>query len=564
MKSSFIWLIRLYTVILSVTVVLATAVLIWSNVHSYNAQMAQAETTVVSQLSDAVTKNQQVAKQFASQITARPGSIENLNKYFSSSLMAYTDYATDKSIESGQYFYWPTESRIFLIQHPEVNQLTLRLTNQKKVFVATQTNSGGKLVNTKNKLVKNSLAMNTPLVNQFNYGLEGVIGLTFSHADFKNQLKQLSTLQGMQIFLQTDANSSVFYFAGKNISKNEQKLAKRAVSRGQLEKLKNYRVIKRAAPSDYSIVMIMNREKIQRQIFWQIIPAVLFGLVLLVALSSGLHLVFRRYQTQLKMIVATSDKLSKGNLEERIPVVPQNNDLRVVAEGINKMLDEIHDHVYTIYQLKIANQEANIRALQAQINPHFLSNTLEYIRMAALDADQPELANVVYNFAALLRNNIDFSPMSTLKDELSFVDKYVFLYQVRFPDRLAYQIKIAPDVTDVKLPKFTLQPLVENYFVHGVDFSKIDNALSIKAWRTGDQVNILVKNNGRPLSPERVKLVNQKMADPNNADERTSIGLQNVYLRMKEIFGATFAMSINSDGVNGVQIMLQFRDQQGE
>jgi two-component system sensor histidine kinase YesM len=232
-----------------------------------------------------------------------------------------------------------------------------------------------------------------------------------------------------------------------------------------------------------------------------------------------------------------------------------------LADGINAMLEEIHQHIYTIYQLQIAQQEANRKALQAQINPHFMSNTLEYIRMAALEANQPELANVVYSFAALLRNNTDLSSRTTLKQEVKFIEKYVFLYQVRFPDRLAYQFTVAPDVAGVEIPKFSLQPIVENYFVHGVNFSRGDNALSLKAWRENGLVHVRIVDNGRGLTPAAVTAVNQKIRQPLAEDQQQSIGLQNVYLRLRDSFGDSFKMSISSAGEQGVTVDIQFDDQ---
>jgi len=289
-----------------------------------------------------------------------------------------------------------------------------------------------------------------------------------------------------------------------------------------------------------------------------ILPLILLGLLLLLGLSIGLWLTFRRYQHQLKAIVTSVQDVSDGNLSARVPVDLNPTDLRTLADGINAMLEEIHEHINTIYQLQIAQQEANRKALQAQINPHFMSNTLEYIRMAALDADQPELANVVYSFAALLRNNTDLSPRTTIKQELKFVEKYVFLYQVRFPDRLAYQFQVAPEVADVALPKFSLQPLVENYFVHGVDFARQDNALSVKAWRQGQTVYIKIINNGRPLTAAEVEAVNVKMRQPLDAEQQKSIGLQNVYSRLLDTFGESFTMAISSDGQQGVTVNVQF------
>lgn len=560
MKSSFIRLINVYTAILTTTVIIVTIIFVWSNIRSYNSEVNQAETTVMTQLSETVAQNQQVATQFATQLVDDPDTLQNINKYFSSSLTVYSDYATNQTIASGKYFFWPNEVRTFMMQHENVNKLTLRLSDQKQIFVATQANPGGQLVSAKSKIAQDSLATTAPLINQYTLEADGVIGIMFSQHELKKRFNQLTTIRPMQIMMQTEQNEPAFYFAGQHVTASERKIVKHAINTHRIDQLTGYQVIKKVVPAGYTIMMIVNQGKLYQLIFLRVLPAMLLGLVLLLTLSSGLRLTFRRYQRQLGTIVETVETFSKGNLEARVPIMPQNTDLRVLAVGINDMLDEIHNHIYTIYQLRIANQSANIRALQAQINPHFMSNTLEYIRMAAIDANQPELANVVYNFAALLRNNTDFSPRSTLKDELSFVEKYVFLYQVRFPDRLAYQIKTEPDVEMIRLPKFTLQPIVENYFVHGVDFTRTDNALSIKSWREDGKVNILVRNNGRPLTAVQLQKINADMRDPNNVEERTSIGLQNVYLRMKDYFGDSFDMSINSDGKRGVELLLCFKD----
>lgn len=563
MKSSFIWLINLYTVILTITVVLITTFLIWSNIRNYNSEVLQAESTITTELSNNVSQNLQTTQQFANQLVANPETIENLNQYFASSLMNYSDYATDRTISSGNYFFWPNESRLFLTMHPQVSRLTLRLVNQKGTFVATPGKPGGQIITNRTNKTQAPFAMTVPLINQYTLKTDGTLSITYSSKDLRKQLNQIKTVRPMQLFMQTAQNKSIFYYAGQSVSKNEQQLVKKSVTSDQTNRLHDYQISKKSLPSGYTVIMVTNQNKVKTMIFERILPFMLGGLLLLLALSYGLHFIFRQYQRQLKKIVDSVNHFSAGDLSTRVDVVSEQTDLKVLAEGINHMLEEIHEYVYTIYQLRISNQEANMRALQAQINPHFMSNTLEYIRMAALDANQPELAKVVYSFAALLRNNTDFSAQATLKEELSFVEKYIYLYQVRFPDRLAYQIKIDENVNVVKLPKFTLQPIVENYFVHGVDFARLDNALSVKVWQEAEQVHVIVINNGKTLSAEQVTKINREMRESNNVEKRTSIGLQNVYLRMKAYFGDSFDMTINIENDGCVKVTMHFTNIEG-
>lgn len=124
--------------------------------------------------------------------------------------------------------------------------------------------------------------------------------------------------------------------------------------------------------------------------------------------------------------------------------------------------------------------------------------------MYALSCHQEELADVIYAFASLLRNNISQDKMTTLKEELAFCEKYIYLYQMRYPDSFAYHVKIDESIADLAIPKFVIQPLVENYFVHGIDYSRHDNALSIKALDETDHLLIQVLDNGRGISQERL------------------------------------------------------------
>ena len=101
--------------------------------------------------------------------------------------------------------------------------------------------------------------------------------------------------------------------------------------------------------------------------------------------------------------------------------------------------------------------------------------------MYAVMQSQDELADIIYEFSSLLRNNISDERETTLKQELEFCRKYSYLCMVRYPKSIAYGFKIAPELEEMRIPKFTLQPLVENYFAHGVDHRRTDNVISIKA-----------------------------------------------------------------------------------
>ncbi|CAM3113999.1 sensor histidine kinase [Lactiplantibacillus plajomi] len=558
-RSSFTHLIKLYTIIISVMVILATGIFVGVSIRTYNAEVSQAESTAERQISQTLARNQQVVNQTATQLPDATDNLTSLTKYFSLSPGAYSDYAIDESLRGRKYFYWPTEARQLFVQNESLSQLTLRLANQPRVFVATTKNTGGQLVN--EKRVKQAFALSAPLINPYTLQTDGVISMSFDQSALKDQLNHLMAVRPLQIAVRSDANDQLFYFAGVRVNAQQQRAFKRALSTGNATSLKGYHVTEKTLPSGYQLTMAVNQSALFGLLFGRVLPVVVLGILLFVGLSVGLWLTFRRYQHQLDTIVATVKTVSAGDYDARVPVDLKPTDLHTLADGINVMLTEIHRHIHTIYQLQIAQQEANRKALQSQINPHFMSNTLEYIRMAALDADQPELAEVVYSFAALLRNNTDLSSRTTIKQELSFIEKYVFLYQVRFPDQIAYQFQIDPAVADVEVPKFSLQPLVENYFVHGIDFTRFDNAVSVKAWREGSLVRIKIRNNGKGLTDKQIASINARMQEPFDAGQHRSIGLQNVYSRMADYFGASFMMTLSHDEPLGVTVNVQFSDQ---
>ena len=132
---------------------------------------------------------------------------------------------------------------------------------------------------------------------------------------------------------------------------------------------------------------------------WMISVALILVLVLYLLLQR----IFRNYQKQVLDLVDTMEAISQGDSERRINVDTKEQELLLVAEMTNTMLDNMDKSIRDIYQLQLSQKDANMKALQAQINPHFMYNTMEFIRMYAVMQDQEELADIIYEFSSLLR-----------------------------------------------------------------------------------------------------------------------------------------------------------------
>ena len=230
------------------------------------------------------------------------------------------------------------------------------------------------------------------------------------------------------------------------------------------------------------------------------------------------------------------------------------------------MLDSLDKSIRDIYRLEISQKDANMRALQAQINPHFMYNTLEFIRMYAVMQWQEELADIIYEFSSLLRNNISDESRSSLKNELEFCRKYSYLCMVRHPKSVAYGFKIEEGLEEMMIPKFSIQPLIENYFAHGIDYRRQDNVISVKAQKIDGAVRLMIQDNGRGIPAERLAeiqeiLASRELMDAQNREQRTSIGIRNIHERFLLFFGDRYSIQLKSQTDQGVTYIIEIKDE---
>ena len=292
------------------------------------------------------------------------------------------------------------------------------------------------------------------------------------------------------------------------------------------------------------------------------------SLLFIVILYVTLKKTFSKYQTQVVDLVETIHDIAQGEQGKRIDLTKKDQELLLIAETTNDMLDRLERNIHDIYQLELSQKDAHMRALQAQINPHFMYNTLEFLRMYAVMENQNELADIIYEFSSLLRNNISDERETTLKQEVEFCRKYSYLCMVRYPKSIAYGFKIDPGLEEMRIPKFTLQPLVENYFAHGVDYRRTDNVISIKALKKEGYVEILVTDNGRGMPAEKLAEIQDKLAQRtfehmvDYSGKRQSIGIVNVHERFVLYFGDRYDISVESVEKEGVRYQITIQNEE--
>ena len=290
------------------------------------------------------------------------------------------------------------------------------------------------------------------------------------------------------------------------------------------------------------------------------------GLILVGVLYAALQRIFLNYQRQVVDIVDTLHLITDGDNQKRIATETKEQELLLIATTTNTMLDSMDKSIRDIYRLEISQKDANMRALQAQINPHFMYNTLEFIRMYAVMQHQEELADIIYEFSSLLRNNISDESRSSLKNELEFCRKYSYLCMVRHPKSVAYGFKIEEGLEGMMIPKFSIQPLIENYFAHGIDYRRQDNVISVKVQKIDGAVRLMIQDNGRGIPAERLAeiqeiLASRELMDAQNREQRTSIGIRNIHERFLLFFGDRYSIQLKSQTDQGVTYIIEIKDE---
>ena len=280
-------------------------------------------------------------------------------------------------------------------------------------------------------------------------------------------------------------------------------------------------------------------------VFMGILISFLLGFLLSKPLVESIHKLRRAMKN-----------VEKGNLGQRVSIT-SNDEIGELGKGFNHMINEIDRLVSEVYKTSLREKEAEIRALQSQMNPHFLYNTLESINMLAITKGNFDVSDMVSSLGKLLRYTIDnSSKIVTLEAELSFIRSYVAIQRVRMGENLQYHEDFEPAVLHVYLPKLILQPFVENAIVHG-GFQQ-GGTISINAHRVGPLLNITICDNGKGVTAQQLAKLKNLIKNHNttSSDKHNGIALSNVHERLQLLYGKQYGIKIDSQEQNGFSVTL--------
>ncbi|EGP5108513.1 sensor histidine kinase [Enterococcus faecium] len=557
-------LLRKYAVIMiGVTM---TATIIFS-VHTWDQNQKQAEnmtSDAVQSTSRMLNDKTTLSRIIKNQLVGDSEKIENVTTYLTKPIDQYLMYVYEQQNSTDELVSFPNQIKDLYINYEELSAVYIVLNQLPEYYESSRENKGGKVKAGTPKLL-DAFYIKLPITQG---GAEsGSIFIGFQKKELDTILENLTSFNGLSLYMISGTTNRLYTFHDNKIAKEtfgrQETIISESLQKNSQLPIANLRknnfIQHQELSDDYRILAVLDKKSVKIETGKNLAPLIVGIIVLDSILLIFLYKTFKRYSQQISIVMQAMEQTAAGNLETRIDTTKTEYELKELSIGINEMLDSINQFVEDIYKLEIKQQDAHMRALQAQINPHFLYNTLEYIRMYAISEGSEELADVVYAFSALLRNNTNQEKTITLKEELDFCEKYVYLYQMRYPNRVAYHFMIDPDLEKIEVPKFVIQPLVENYFKHGIDFTRFDNALSVKVLQEDKRVRIIVKDNGRGMTEKRLKQVEEKLSHP-KVELHESIGLQNVNERLRANFGSSYYMSLENNETGGLTVSITFKE----
>ena len=290
-----------------------------------------------------------------------------------------------------------------------------------------------------------------------------------------------------------------------------------------------------------------------QNVFW-------FQLISFVGFFGLLLLALRAFTLPLVRLDRVALKVQQGDLQVRSSIRGQDEVGRL-GQSFDQMLDRITDMIREITDTQARKRKAELDMLQAQINPHFLFNVMNSIRMKVLKNGDKESADMLRSLSKILRMTIQDTDNITLHDEVETAIDYVKLMNMRQKQEVRLEVDIAADVLMERVPRFCLQPLIENALIHGLN--QQEGRICVHAGKEAGYIRIQVRDTGKGMDAEALQRLRLRLAEPlgENIERRekrgfSGIGLHNVYERMKMTFGSGFYMEIESREGGGTCISM--------
>ncbi len=301
--------------------------------------------------------------------------------------------------------------------------------------------------------------------------------------------------------------------------------------------------------SGFAYIDAVPREALDSGVMTEVLVAFVILLLMLVLFLLILHYIVRRMIERINALKEKMDAFERGQNFSAISALPGNDEIAELNSRFDSMAKGYKEIVEDNLQRQLMMKDSKIKMLTQQINPHFLYNVLDSIYWLSHEYHADDIAAMSYSLASLFRAAVSAEDLVTIKRELELLESFLGIQRSRFPDRISYTVDADESVMNVMLPKFSLQPLVENAVKHSVEEAGVKTEIMVSCHETENGVLLSVANTGSAFPPD----IADKLKDGRVASSSERIGLQNIDERLHLLFGDEYGLSFRNE--NGFAIV---------
>lgn len=315
-------------------------------------------------------------------------------------------------------------------------------------------------------------------------------------------------------------------------------------------------IIKELSFGGFQVIGVMNETSIYKnvnqtlfsQILW-IILSILILLSAIILVSAVLSDQFTRFIDVLK----STKRLGDGDYLN----TETKDEFGELAHVYNDMVNRISSLEDTIDAKELLAQNAELKAFQAQINPHFIYNTLDCIN-GLVDLNEPEKVKMtINNLAGILRMTIKDAEMQSVKRCMDYLNRYIYIQKMRVQDRILFLVEVDEEINSCEIPKLVLQPLVENAIVHGLADRIEQGMVAVTGTQTESELVFKVKDNGAGFTEDMIDKINTFTFEKENSSiESDSVGIRNIQIRLSLVYGKEDAVRVRNLKNGGAMVMV--------
>jgi len=406
----------------------------------------------------------------------------------------------------------------------------------------------------------------------------GTIIIYFNINDIRSLIKKLA-ISDKTFFGITDQNDRIIT---SNLEEEEGNLFEKYgyyIDRADMNPIIQERYVPDLA---WNIISIIPTKEVTKELSFFRLLILIIGLIMVMLLLAIGFVINRNITSPISTMVDSINQIGDEHLKQYIttPVTEEvkgikrqidldlEGEIGFIAKNINKMLYKIETITQeniksqkNLYEMKLHKKQAQISALQSQINPHFLYNTLECMRSIGYVYQVEEIIDIATAMAEIFRYSIKGANFVNISDEIGIIEEYLKIMNIRFRGKFAIDLEIEEELLDRKMPKMILQPIVENAIYHGLESKEGRGKLTIEGTSTQKNVIFKIKDNGIGIAATELKVLKDylkgEFEDDIHTSQKRSIGMLNINRKIKLFFGKEYGLEVDSKKDVGTEVIIR-------